>query len=296
MPTSPPRKPLNDELDVFGLTHPGNVRKNNEDQFLIASINKQVQVMSTSLSDAERVQLRDDRLALLAMVADGVGGLDAGEEASATALEATMRYVTETIDCYYRGQTTDAQLTDDLRAAAMRAHDAITAKRVGEGRRGRMATTLTMYVGLWPTYYLVQVGDSRHYVLYQGTLRQLSRDQTIAQELLDRGVLSREDAARSPYNNVLSSALGGDNTEPVITRLDSAWGMVHLLCSDGLTKHVTDEQIHEVLTSMTSSQQAAERLLALALEGGGTDNVTIIVGRAVPKPGRDVAQSPGAAT
>lgn len=296
MPTSPPRKPENDELDVFGLTHPGKVRKNNEDQFLIASINKQVQVMATSLSDGARLNLRDDRLAFLAMVADGVGGLDSGEEASATALEATMRYVTETMDCYYRGQPTDEHLIDELRAAAMRAHEAITQKQAGEGRRGRMATTLTMYMGVWPTYYLVQVGDSRHYVLHKGTLRQISRDQTIAQELLDRGVLSREDAARSPYNNVLSSALGGDNTEPVITRLDSSWGMVHLLCSDGLTKHVSDAQIHEVLASMTSSQQAAEQLLALALEGGGTDNVTIIVGRTVPKPGRDAPQSPGAAT
>ena len=93
-------------------------------------------------------------------------------------------------------------------------------------------------------------------------------------------------AGRSQFANVLSSALGGDQAAPVVTRLPSHWHQVSLLCSDGLTKHVSDERIAERLAVMTSSQQVAEQLLQDALDGGGTDNITIIVGRAVPKDGR----------
>lgn len=83
--------------------------------------------------------------------------------------------------------------------------------------------------------------------------------------------------------NVLSSAIGGDTTVPVVTRLQADWNNVHLLCSDGLTRHVTDERIAEVLSSMTSAKQACEQLLQDALDGGGSDNITIIIGSTAPK-------------
>ena len=118
------------------------------------------------------------------------------------------------------------------------------------------------------------------------SLTQVSRDQTIAQDLVDDGVLTQTAARRSQFANVLSSALGGDEASPVVTHLKSHWHQVGLLCSDGLTKHVSDERIAERLSAMTSSRQVAEQLLQDALDGGGSDNVTIIVGRAVPKEGR----------
>ncbi len=281
----PPRKPFDDEIDVHGLTHPGKLRPSNEDHFLLASIHKRIRVLSTSLA-LEHLSAHEDRLAFIAMVADGVGGLERGEEASATALEAALRYLGEGMDCYYRAEPGTDQFERDLVAAAMRAHEVVRSKAEGSGT-GPMATTLTLYMGVWPTYYLLQVGDSRYYQYRNGRLSLVTRDQTVAQELVDQGVLSAEAATKTKLAHVLSSSIGGDEAAPVVTRLDSEWGNAHLMCSDGLTKHVSDARIAEVLGSMTSAKQAAEQLLQDALDGGGTDNVTIIVGRTMPKPGRD---------
>ena len=165
----------------------------------------------------------------------------------------------------------------------MEAHAAVQARAEREGDKGRMATTLTLWFGVWPWYYLLQVGDSRYYLFRDGKLSQLSRDQTMAQDLVDQGVWTRAVGERSRLANVLSSAIGGQTATPVVTRLKADWHNVHLLCSDGLTKHVSDERIAERLKGMTSSQQACEQLLQDALDGGGSDNITIIVGTSRPK-------------
>jgi protein phosphatase len=137
-----------------------------------------------------------------------------------------------------------------------------------------------MAIGVWPRAYVLQVGDSRCYVYGEGTLRRLTRDQTIAQEFVDSGSMSVEEAARSPYQNVLSSAIGGRSADPVVTALNQRRDSVVLLCSDGLTKHVSDEELGACLGAIRSAEQACRDLLQLALERGGTDNITIIVGRA----------------
>jgi protein phosphatase len=138
-------------------------------------------------------------------------------------------------------------------------------------------------MGVWPWYYLMQIGDSRYYLWREGVLTQVSRDQTIAEELVQKGVFTRAVANRSQFAHVLSSAIGGEQTMPVVTRLRADWMNVHLLCSDGLTKHVSDEQIAHRLATMTTAKETAELLLQDALDGGGTDNITIVLGRAVPK-------------
>ncbi|MDF1504580.1 protein phosphatase 2C domain-containing protein [Roseisolibacter sp. H3M3-2] len=281
-PHGPSRPPRDDEIDVHGLSHRGSVRTENQDHFLLATIHKRVHVIATNLEDAgHRLPVEEQRLAYLAMVADGVGGGVGGAEASAAALEAAMHYVNESTAVYYGARADEAEFTLLLQAAAMRAHEAVRARRAALGAQGTVATTLTLYIGVWPTYYLLQVGDSRYYVWNGGRLRQVTRDQTMAQDLVDTGVLSSDAASRTPLAHVLSSALGSDTTAPVVTRLDADWGNVHLLCSDGLTKHVSDARIAEVLGAMTSARQACEQLLQDALAGGGTDNVTIIVGRAL---------------
>lgn len=280
----PNRKPRDDEIDVFGITNQGKIRIDNQDQFLLASIHKRVNVVATSLPEAQRAALSgDERLAFLAMVADGVGGGEGGAEASATALEASLEYVQHSMACYYRGDSDDTAFIEQLQAAASSAHDAIVVRRNAAGRKGTMATTLTLWMGVWPASYLLQVGDSRFYLYRDGQLRQISRDQTMAQDLVDEGVLTRTAAFRTPLANVLSSALGAENHVPVVTRLTQEWGAVGLLCSDGLTKHVPDERIAEHLRTMTSAKQVCEALLQDALDNGGTDNITIIVGRGVPK-------------
>ncbi len=277
-------KPRDDEIDVYGLTHKGLVRADNQDHFLLASIHKRVQVLQTSIGVQQAFPLSDERLAYLAMVADGVGGGEGGERASATALEVATQYFVASTDCYYRADGTDQAFLDVLQDAAIQCHQAVLARAQAEGHGRTMATTLTLWMGVWPSYYLLQVGDSRYYLYRGGELTQVTRDQTMAQDLVDEGVFTRAMAARSRYANVLSSAIGGQHALPVITRLQADWHNVHLLCTDGLTKHVPDELIRERLANMTSSQQVCEQLLQDALDGGGTDNVSIVVGRAVPKP------------
>lgn len=277
------RKPRDDEMDVFGVSHVGKVRQENQDHFLMATIHKRVQVLGTNVDDEQRPPAAEQRLAYLAMVADGVGGGVGGGEASAIALDATMHYVNNSMAAYYGAQSDPEQVMALLQAAAMRAHEAVQARRVEAGLQGTMATTLTLYIGMWPTYYVMQVGDSRYYVWRQGVLTQLTRDQTLAQDLVDQGVLSPADASRTPMAHVLSSAIGSDMATPVVARLTADWHNVHLLCSDGLTKHVSDERIAQVLGTMTSARQACEQLLQEALDDGGTDNITIVIGRTVPR-------------
>ena len=277
------RKPRDDEIDVYGLTHVGKVRKVNQDHFLLASIHKRVQVHLTSLSDQQRLPFADERLAFIAMIADGVGGGEGGEKASATALEIASQYVVSSMNCYYSADPSQDSFMDALQQAAMRCHDAVLERAKSEAAARSMATTLTLWMGVWPWYYLLQVGDSRYYLYREGQLTQVSRDQTLAQDLVDQGVFTRAVGERSQFAHVLSSAIGGQQTMPVVTRLKSEWHLVHLICSDGLTKHVSDEHIAERLRTMTSAKQVCEQLLQDALDGGGTDNITLVLGRAVPK-------------
>lgn len=274
------RKPRDDEIDVFGLTHPGKVRGENQDHFLIASLHRQMRVHMTSLPALGGTHRDTDRLAFLAVVADGVGGGFAGEEASRFALEAISSYVNDSAQCFYTADAGDDEnFRRTLEAAALRVHAEMNQRSDAlPGRRG-MATTLTLYLGVWPRIYLLQVGDSRYYFMRDGVLTQVTRDQTIAQELIDMGVLTRTDQKIARFSNVLASAIGGAQSTPVVTGVQNDWGMVHLLCSDGLTRHVSDERIREQLLAMTSARGACEALLQDALDGGGRDNITVIVGR-----------------
>jgi protein phosphatase len=277
------RKPDDDEIDVFGLSHQGKVRPNNQDHFLLATIHKHVQVLNTNLTETQRLPLADERLAFLAMVADGVGGGIGGERASTTTLEIATQYIASSTDCYYHGDSDEAAFINTLQDAAIQCHLAVRERAKVEAPGRSMATTLTLFMGVWPWYFVLQVGDSRYYLYRDGVLTQLSRDQTVAQELVDKGVLTRAAAERSQLSNVLSSAIGGDEAVPVVTRLKAEWGNVHLLCTDGLTKHVPDTRIAEVLKGMTSAQQACEQLLAEALDAGGSDNITLIIGRTLDR-------------
>lgn len=279
------RKPRDDEIDFYGLTHPGKVRTENQDQFLISTLRKQMAVRMTSLPDPGQLGA-SERLASLAMIADGVGGGNRGAEASRIALEAVARYVTSSVRCYYAADSADDQeFLDALQEGALRCHGELVRRGKENPEIRGMATTLTLFFGIWPRGFLLQVGDSRCYLLREGELAQVTRDQTMAQDLVDMGVLSRADASGSRLAHTLSSSIGGSQTAPVVSRFDLAWGYVLLLCSDGLTNHVSDERIRERLRSMTSAQQVCEDLLQEALEGGGSDNITIVVGRALPKEG-----------
>lgn len=275
------RKPLDAEIDVYGLTHQGKVRKQNQDNFLVATLHRRTEIKFSSIAATEDNGSSEERLAFIMMVADGVGGTEHGEAASRLAVETVSQYVTEAVRCYYGAGAMEASFSGVLEQAAITCHENVC-KHAAEQAIPSMATTLTLFLGVWPSIYLLQVGDSRAYRLKEGELTQLTRDQTMAQELQDLGVMAPNEASRSRLAHVLSSAIGGHNSVPAVTRIASGWGHVYLLCSDGLTRHVTDARIKEVLSTMSSAQQACETLLQEALDGGGSDNITIVIGRAVP--------------
>lgn len=283
VPTAASRKPRAHEIDIWGLTHPGKVRRDNQDHFLICELKKQMDVHLTSLPDAEGL-MEAERLAYMVMVADGVGSRAAGEEASRRAVAGMTRYVTQALRCYYSADTTDeAGFAQVLEESALQVHQDLATLSEADAERRGMATTLTLWIGVWPYAYLLQIGDSRFYLLRNGELTQISRDQTMAEELVQQGILTRTDAMGTRWANVLSSSLGGQQSAPVVTRLEQDWGNVGLLCTDGLTKHVSDERIKERLANMTSAREVCEQLLQDALDGGGSDNIALIVGRDIRK-------------
>lgn len=282
-PLTVSRRPRDDEIDIYGITHRGKVRAENQDHFMIGSLRKRLDIRQSSLPALNQIPIAEERVASFMMVADGVGGGLKGEQASRMALEGVTRYIAESARCYYRVDVEEVGLVESLEEGAKRCHEAIQERAASDPTAAGMATTLTLFIGVWPWAYLLQAGDSRYYQYHEGTLSQISRDQTVAQELADQGLIPRDIALKSPLTHVLSSSIGGQQTAPVVTRIPLTWGTVHLLCSDGLTRHVPDERIAERLGEMQSSRHACEMLLEDALAGGGTDNITIVVGRVVPK-------------
>jgi protein phosphatase len=269
-------------MEVFGVTDIGKVRKINQDHFLLCSLQKRTQIHGTSLPDLEPVA-GNEQLAYLAMVADGVGGGAAGEEASRLAIQTIVNYVQHSMHSYYRTDLTGQDLLPVLTEAAMECHAKVLEDAKQHPENKGMATTLTVAVGVWPHAYVLQVGDSRCYLLMDDRLVQITRDQTMAEDLVSEGILTRSAADDTQWAHVLSSAIGGSEAEPRVTRIDQAWNGVVLLCSDGLTKHVSDERIRDRLKAMESSEQVCGQLLQDALDDGGTDNVTVVVGRVQPR-------------
>lgn len=275
-------KPRDEDLDFFGITHPGKVRQENQDHFLFATLHKTMRVGGTSLPNPELLELPSQRLASFGLVADGVGGRTGGETASRAALEAIAGYVTHAMHSFYTGDPDNERaFLDSLQDAARQSHEAVVARARESGDQRGMATTLTAMIAMWPDLYVLHVGDSRCYRFRDGVAEQLTRDQTMAQDLVDSGVLPADRAPRSPFANVLSSSLGGATTVPVVTKSGLKVGDIILLCSDGLTKHVSDARISERLAKLTTSEQACRELIQDALDGGGSDNVTVVVLRAI---------------
>ncbi|HJQ20030.1 MAG TPA: protein phosphatase 2C domain-containing protein [Gemmatimonadaceae bacterium] len=277
-------RPEDHEVDLFGITHQGRVRKENQDHFLVATVHPNIMVHGSSLPDVASLPLKGGRLATILLVADGVGGADDGGTAARVATESVMRYVASSLRSYHAmsgSVSDDESFYSELQDAALKAHDAVRAEAAARGDHARLATTMTLGIVVYPWMYVVQVGDSRAYIHTHGKLQQITRDQTVAQQLVDEGVMKARDLRRSPLNNVLASAIGGDEAMPVVSRVDvSERGCIVLLCSDGLTKHVSDEEIEHACGTAESAERLCRGLVDLALERGGSDNVTVVVGRA----------------
>lgn len=265
-------------IDSFGLTDIGKVREINEDQFVIATLRKSVRLRHTSLTDTSLMARLAGVESTLFVIADGVGGRPGGELASTSAVSALLEYVDEAVVAYH---SLDVDSEHDflarLEGSVQRAHQRILEEYASAGKGP--ATTLTMVTLTWPRAYLVHVGDSRAYYLRKGTLRQLTRDQTTGEYMVDVGAWTEEQAARAKVGANLTSALGGQEMTPVVGLIDLEPGDVLLLCTDGLTKHVADPQIAAVLSGTGSAEAMCHELVRTALEFGGSDNVTVIVAK-----------------
>lgn len=278
-------RPRDDEIDLFGLTHQGHRRASNQDHFLIATIHAEIKVNGTSLTDTTELPLLGNRLGTVLLVADGVGGANDGGAAAKLATESVIQYVASSLRCYHEmGIGNDPRFLTSLREAAVRAHDAVVAEAAARADHPSLATTLTLGIGVWPWLYVVQVGDSRAYIYSGKRLVQVTRDQTMAQEMLDIGALAPADLPRSPLKDILSSAIGAEQATPEVTRVDvSERGCVLVFCTDGLTKHVTDAEIESYCAMGLSAEKLARSLVDLALDRGGSDNVTVVVAQAPVK-------------
>ncbi|MEO7363440.1 MAG: protein phosphatase 2C domain-containing protein [Gemmatimonadaceae bacterium] len=272
-----PKRPRSKDIDLFGLTHTGKVRSENEDQFLIASLHKTLRVHSSSLDAQSLGGLRGAAQGYLCMVADGVGGRPDGDIASGTAVRSVAHYITHCLQFYdlKEGEQGEAGFLEELQKAMLEGD-----KHVREEAAGT-ATTLTMVLAIWPRAYLIHVGDSRCYRLRNNVLEQLSTDQTMAAALVEAKALTPEQAEKSQWRDVLMSSLGGSETTPITVPTNIEWDDVMLLCTDGLTKHVTDSELQTALQAVQSAEQTVRDLIQLALERGGSDNITAIVGRVV---------------
>jgi protein phosphatase len=270
------------KVDLAALSHRGHVRPTNEDHYFAARIARSLKTLTTNLAEGI-LPSSFEEAAYALLVADGMGGMAAGEVASSSALCKLVELVVNTPDWIMRlDQSEDSviimqrmtqrfrQVDDDLREQA-RQDPALTG----------MGTTLTVAISLGADLVIGHIGDSRAYLLRGARLHQLTRDHTMAQALVDAGIANPQDAVTQAMRHVLTAALGstGEKSDPEVQRLHLRDGDQVLLCTDGLTEMVEDMVIASTLRDAASVDSACRVLIDLALAGGGTDNVTVVLAR-----------------
>jgi serine/threonine protein phosphatase PrpC len=261
-----------------GLTDPGRVRASNEDHFLIAELGRMLWVRDSSLPQ-QPTQAGRQRSHLL-LVADGMGGHQAGEVASALTVTTMEDFVLHVLRQVCHLEATDEQaVLRDLKTAVQQADDRILAEAAHHAELAGMGTTLTLAFVSGSTLFAVHAGDSRAYVLREGGLHRLTEDHTVAAELARRGLIRSEEVRRHRLRHMLTNVLGGGQVgvQVDVQRFDLQAGDVLLLCTDGLTDMVRDEQIAAILVAEHEPMSACRRLVAAANEQGGKDNITVVV-------------------
>lgn len=270
------------EVDLAGASHQGFVRNNNEDHYLAARITRSLETVLTNLHEGVLPQSFDET-AYGMLVADGMGGMKAGELASSIALLRLLELAVQTPDWVMKISQSDSaaiimrrmtdrfrQIDNDLREEGERDHTLYG-----------MGTTLTVAASLGTELFVSHLGDSRAYLLRNERLHQLTKDHTLAQALIEAGLAEANDTSTQAMRHVLTAALGstGKPTDPQVQRFHLSDGDQVLLCTDGLTEMVSDENIKSVLLRANSSETACQALIDLALAGGGKDNITVVLAR-----------------
>ena len=242
-------------MNLYGLTDIGLVRKNNQDSYAI--------------------RVLDDALAI-AVVCDGMGGAQAGNVASAVAVEA---FAATLEDACKQGLPPDPERKQELlRGACRAANTQVFDLSQNNPEYQGMGTTLVAALALSHEVYVVNVGDSRCYILSEGQLTQITSDHSLVQALVDCGDITPEEARTHPKKNVITRALGVDDSiRSDVFCVEYKEGDILLLCSDGLTNTVTDAVLQTELSQLTSPEETARKLLTLAVEQGAPDNITVIL-------------------
>jgi len=264
-------RPLERELDCVGLTHPGKVHRASQGSFLISSIGRYMHVHDTSLSNTRSLPKEGERQAFFAIIADGVGRDTWGGEAARIAIEVLSQYCIHGIRCYHTGDD------EHDRALVMGIHEAVGQARANVVQRARgnsaatgMSAALSMFLGSWPRAYVLLDGRNHCYRFLDDDLAEVGGDAGL-------GELLAFDSESTTRGSRHSKSL------PAVYRLENSWRAVYLLCNDAIPKCVSRERIKSRL-ALSSCKQACEDLLQDALEAGGEDSVTLIVGCARPDP------------
>lgn len=269
----PPAPPM--DVRYGGATHPGKVRDNNEDHFAIIHRCRSQHFLSTNLSRENLPAFRDEAYGFI--VADGLGGEAAGEMASRLVMEESWELSAQASSWIMKfSGLPDQQVRKRINAYAARMHEKLKETARENPKLEGMGTTWTsIYVIGWDAI-VTQIGDSRAYLFRGKTLERLTRDHTLTQELLDRGVPPE---MTTNFRNVVTRTLGSEQDEviPDVDHLVLQDGDQLLLCTDGLTDCVSEEEIVKILEARTTPDETCDALIAKALDGGGKDNVTVVL-------------------
>jgi PPM family protein phosphatase len=214
----------------------------------------------------------------LIALADGIGGMPAGELASDIAVK-TLAGLDDT------ASPDDALKV--LRQAAEVANREILRVSTSDPANDGMGTTATAVLLSGDQLAVLHVGDSRAYMQRDGELSQLTKDDTFVQSLVDQGLLTSEEARHHPRRSIVTQALQGFEYEPTLSLQPAQSGDRLLLCSDGLSDIVTDDVIGDTLRSYSDLRECADQLIKLALDGGSTDNVTVVVADVLAEDGSE---------
>jgi protein phosphatase len=255
-------------LRLFGRTDVGQVREHNEDNFIVADLTKK----SRGLLESDRNRRLGARGALLG-VCDGMGGAAAGEVASQLAVDIVFQHMADS-EAPADHNELAARLVHAIEVAGVRI---FSEAKLDRTRRG-MGTTATIGALIDDHLFLGQVGDSRAYVLRGGRLVQVTRDQSLVNQLIEAGQLTEEEAETFEHNNIILQALGTADTVQVdLTYVSLRRGDTLLLCSDGLSGMVRNEEIREILRTSSDPLETCKALTDRANQAGGHDNVTVVV-------------------
>ena len=266
------------QVDFGAMSHVGKVRQNNEDQFLAVRLKKSLEVLQGTLPAEEDVLLPDLE-AYAFLVADGIGGAEAGERASAFVVREAKKHLLYTSKWFFHLEDPDNEVRLRLiRESLERLDRVLIQKAKQDPTLSGMGSTLTATFSIGLDLLVVQVGDSRAYLYRAGHLEQLTRDQTMVQDLIDDGLLDPEEAKIHRTRHVLTNAIGGmPGVYGEVFNVQLDHGDRLLLSTDGLHDQVDNDRIAEILNLHTDPKAACQALVDAALEQGGPDNITVVV-------------------